>query len=76
MMAVVAEHLPPEQAVTITDAILSHFGGSQVYFPIATRRARLARKLRERVAGGANPQALAREHGISYVSLRRILKPH
>ena len=74
MMAVVAEHLPPAQALAVTRALLAHFAGSQVYFPVAARRALQVEEIRERVAGGANLQALAREYGISYSWLARLLK--
>ena len=75
MQAVIAEHVPPATAATITDDLLSHFAGSQVYFPVASRRRQRLKEIRERVAGGANLQALAREYGISYrallIALRR-----
>lgn len=72
-MAVVAEHAP-ERAAAITQAIMAHFGGSQVYFPIASRRADLRRELRQRAAAGEDKQALAREYGVSYSGLLRSLR--
>ena len=72
--AVVAEHVPPATAVTITNALLDHFGGSQVYFPVATRRRLRIEEIRERVAAGANRQSLAREYGISYRALLDALR--
>lgn len=74
MMGVVAEHLPRATALAVTNAILAHFAGSQVYFPVAARRALQVREIRERIAAGANLQALAREYGISYSWLVRLLK--
>ena len=73
MMAVVAEHAP-ERAAAITTAILAHFAGSQVYFPMASRRAALRRQLQARAAAGEDKQALAREYGVSYSGLLRLLR--
>ena len=73
MMAVVAEHAP-ERAGEITRAIMAHFGGSQVYFPMASRRAGMRGELRRRAAAGEDKQVLAREYGVSYSGLLRLLR--
>ena len=74
MMAVVAEHAPPRKASAITEALLNHFGGNQVYFPVASSRARRDAAIRARIRAGAEAQEIIREYRISCSTLARILK--
>ena len=75
-MAVVAAVIPEEQAAIACEAIQSHFGGNQVYFPLETERSRERRNesIRAAHARGAPAEEIVREHGISYSSLKRILR--
>ena len=72
VMAVVAEHAPPPQAAAITEALLHHFQGNQVYFPL--RKARRDDEIRARLEAGASRQEIIREYAISNSTLVRILR--
>lgn len=75
-MAVVAAVIPQEQAAIACEAIQSHYAGNQVYFPLESERSRERRNgsIRAAHARGVSAEEIVREHGVSYSSLRRILR--
>ncbi|MCY4377350.1 MAG: hypothetical protein OXC31_26630 [Spirochaetaceae bacterium] len=75
LIGVIEPLLPRDKALTVADAILSHFSGNQVYFPLRTAGKRELRDaaIRREHDAGVDDAEIIRKHGISSRHLYRII---
>lgn len=76
LIGVIEPLLPREKALTVADAILSHFSGNQVYFPLRTAGKRELRDeaIRRDHDAGMDESEIVRKYDISSRHLYRIIR--